>query len=54
MQPPECQQLSKQKGNSRTWSILEDARRLEELEVKNDDVVALCYSLDGTSYLLSL
>lgn len=27
--------------------VLEDARRLEELEVQNDDVVALSYSLDG-------
>ncbi|KAG2483485.1 hypothetical protein HYH03_017667 [Edaphochlamys debaryana] len=42
-QPPESQQLWKGQA------VLEDARKLMDLKVENDDVLALCYlQPDGT------
>ncbi|GLC45563.1 hypothetical protein PLESTB_001206600 [Pleodorina starrii] len=42
-QPPESQQLYKGQ------TVLEDARKLLDLKVENDDVLALCYlQPDGT------
>ncbi|GMH36217.1 hypothetical protein BSKO_04085 [Bryopsis sp. KO-2023] len=47
-QPPEFQRLLKQKGTS--WTALDDARRLEELEIKNDEIIALCYAEEDGSF----
>ena len=41
MQPPEKQQLFK--GNT----LLEDAKKLAELKVENDDVLAVTYMQEG-------
>jgi hypothetical protein len=41
LQPPDKQQLSKE------GVILDDARKLCDLKVENDDVIAMCYQLDG-------
>lgn len=45
LQPPERQQLHK--GNS----VLDDAKKLAELKVENDDILALCFLQDGTCTL---
>ena len=40
-QPPERQQLHK------GGAVLEDGKKLSELRVENDDVLALCLALEG-------
>ncbi len=40
-QPPESQQLYKGQA------VLEDAKKLIDLKVENDDVLALCYLQSG-------
>jgi len=41
LQPPDQQQLRKD------GAALEDARKLAELRIENDDVLALCFKLEG-------
>lgn len=43
-QPPE--ELALLKGNS----MLDDAKKLNELKVENDDVLALCYATGGKAH----
>ncbi|CAD7701779.1 unnamed protein product [Ostreobium quekettii] len=40
-QAPECQQLMKKRNIG--WVALEDAKRLEELDIEDESVIALCY-----------
>lgn len=47
-QPPECQQLMKKKTVG--WVALEDSKKLADLDIENENVLALCYAQEDGSF----
>lgn len=49
LQPPDKVQLHKQSGNG-SYEQLEDSKKLADLKVENDDIVAMCYMQEGRDH----